>query len=160
MTQPIRLRIIVGDDDARKLVLPRGLPDSIKELCQTIKTCFGLQQDIRLQYQDADFGNEYLNLSEICEIQGKASLKVIYLQSNAKEDDARTHLCPTECSIISSGETEPVTSQDLAPSAKQWVWPSVFTILHFKYDAELELKKANTDYKTNATLLKLSPKLK
>lgn len=164
MTQPIRLRIIIGDDDARKLVLPRGLPDSIEDLCQTIKTSFGLQEDIRLQYQDSDFGNEFLNLSEIGEIQDKASLKVIYLQSHAK-DDARTPLPqeaqgPTECSFISSGETEPVTSPESAPSTRQWLWPSVFIIPHFRYDAELELEKANADYKTNATLLNPSPKLK
>lgn len=165
MTQPIRLRIILGDDDARKLVLPRGLPDSLEELCQTIKTSFGLQQDIRLQYQDAEFGNEFINLSEVFEIHDKASLKVIYLQSNAKEDDARTHhpqdiQGPMDCSSVSSDETEPVSTPDSSPSTRQWVWPSVFTIPRFKYDAELELEKANAGYKTNGTILNPSPKLK
>lgn len=55
MTQPIRLRVILGEDDARKLILPAGIPDSIEELRQTMKTSFGLQEDFRLQYQDADF---------------------------------------------------------------------------------------------------------
>lgn len=168
MTQPIRLRIVFGDDDARKLVLPRGLPDSLEELCQTIKASFGLQQDIRLQYQDEVFGNEFVNLSEITEIHDKASVKVIYLRSNANQEDAETPLPqevqgPTECSSMSSGssvDTEPVTSLDSSPSTRQLVWPSVFTIPQFKYESELQLEKANADYKTNATLLDPSPKLK
>lgn len=35
MIQPIRLRIILGENDARKLILPAGILDSIEKLCQT-----------------------------------------------------------------------------------------------------------------------------
>lgn len=68
MAQPIRLRIILRENDARKLILPAGISDSIEELCQEIKTNFGVQQDFRLQYQDPDFRNDFVNLTAISEI--------------------------------------------------------------------------------------------
>lgn len=122
MAQPLRLRIILGEDDARKLILPAGIPDSIEELCQTIKTSFGLQQDFRLQYQDADFGNEFINLSVISEIADKATIKVVYLITlqlqSFREDDAMT--CqpvavrsPTNSlssSSVDTDNTEPASS--------------------------------------------------
>lgn len=30
-----------------------------------------------------------------------------------------------------------------------WVWPSVFTVPHFSYDAELQFEKANGEYNAN-----------
>ncbi len=71
-----------------KLILLVGISDSI-ELCQTIKKSFGLQQEFQLQYQDADFGNDFINLSVISEIYDKAAIKVVYLQSST-DDDATT----------------------------------------------------------------------
>ena len=75
MTQPMILRVILGEDDARKIVLPAGRPDSVEELIKTLKLNFGLDQDFRLQYQDADFGMEFVNLSVIAEIDNKATVK-------------------------------------------------------------------------------------
>lgn len=92
MTQPIRLRIILGADDARKLILPAAIPDSIEELCQTIKMSFGLRPDFRLQYQDADFGNEFINLSVVSEIKYEATIKVVYLQSSSARKIVEFHL--------------------------------------------------------------------
>ncbi|XP_067364136.1 sterile alpha motif domain-containing protein 3-like [Channa argus] len=164
---PVRLRVILDHNDARKLILPRGFPDSIEELCQTIRTSFGLQEEIRLQYQDADFGNEFINLSDISEISDKANLKVIYLQKNVVED-ATTHYPvvpgPSDTSSVSSetDNTEPFssTSTESSPSTRHCVWPSVFTIPGFKYDAALELERANAEYKKSGTFLSPSPKLK
>ncbi|XP_071361701.1 uncharacterized protein [Trachinotus anak] len=45
-----------------------------------MKTSFGLQEDFRLQYQDADFGNEFVNLSVTSEIHDKATIKVVYVE--------------------------------------------------------------------------------
>lgn len=107
---PVRLRIIFNDNDSRKLVLPGGFPETLEELCQTIKTSFGLQQEFRLQYEDADFGNQFVNLSDISEISDKANLKVIYLQGNTYEDDAITLYPvapgPSDYSSVCSSDTD------------------------------------------------------
>lgn len=86
MAQPIRLSVILGEDDARKLILPAGIPDSIQELCQIVKTSFGLQEDFQLQYQDADFGNELVNLSVTSEVHDKATLKIVFLGPHKNDD--------------------------------------------------------------------------
>ena len=38
MAENIRLRIILGEDDARKLILTVRTSDTIEQLCQEIKT--------------------------------------------------------------------------------------------------------------------------
>lgn len=91
MAEPIRLRIILGVDDARKLILPAGISDSIEQLRQEIKTNFGVQQDFHLQYQDPDFGNDFVNLTAISEVNDKATLKVVYL--NTLDQTQRPGLC-------------------------------------------------------------------
>ncbi|CAI5682273.1 unnamed protein product [Oreochromis niloticus] len=170
MAQPIRLRIILGEDDARKLILPAGISDSIEQLCQEVKTNFGVQQDFRLQYQDPDFGNEFINLTAISEINNKATLKVVYLDSvqlqSFTEDEGVT--CqpvrsPTHSFSSSSADTDntrPVSSSGSSPSTRLSVWPSVFTVPRFSYEAELQLEKANAEFIAGGTHLTPSPKLK
>lgn len=58
MSSPIHLRVIFGIDDARKLTLMSGIPESVEQLVLDIKTLFGVEQQFRLQFKDADFGNE------------------------------------------------------------------------------------------------------
>ena len=115
MTQPMILRVILGEDDARKIVLPAGRPDSIKELIKTLKQNFGLDQVFRLQYQDADFGMEFVNLSVIAEIDNKATLKVVYLQNSSAEESITLQLVPVEhldasFSSVETDNTEPASS--------------------------------------------------
>lgn len=167
MAQPIRLRVILGEDDARKLILPAGIPDSIQELCQTVKTSFRLQEDFRLQYQDADFGNDFVNLSVTSEIHDKATIKVVYLSIHNNDDTmTRRPLAvqgSTDSLSVSSVETdntEPASSSGSSPSTRLSIWPSVFTIPSFNYDAELQLDKANAECSVSGTHLIPSPKLK
>lgn len=167
MAQPIRLRVILGENDARKIILPTGIPDSIQELCQTMKTSFGLQEDFRLQYQDADFGNEFVNLSVTSEVHDKATLKIVYLNPHNNDDTmTRQPLAiqgSTDASSVSSIETDNtdlVSSSGSSPSTRLSVWPSVFTIPSFNYDAELQLDKANAECSVSGTSLSPSPKLK
>lgn len=163
MTSPLRLQIILGEDDARKLILPAGTPVSIEDLCHTVKTSFGLQQDIQLQYQDEDFGNEFMNMSDVSEVKDKGTLKVIFLQSPQEEDARTSQSQATESVSISSADTddtEPISSSGSSPSSRHWAWPSVFTVPQFRYEAEFELEKANTACANGGTLLNPSPKLK
>ncbi|KAL3989163.1 hypothetical protein ACER0C_013481 [Sarotherodon galilaeus] len=141
-----------------------------QELCQEVKTNFGVQQDFRLQYQDPDFGNEFVNLTAISEINDKATLKVVYLDSvqlqSFTEDEGVT--CqpvrsPTHSFSSSSADTDntrPVSSSGSSPSTRLSVWPSVFTVPRFSYEAELQLEKANAEFIAGGTHLTPSPKLK
>lgn len=138
MAQPIRLRVNFGEDDARQHILPAGIPDFTEELCQTIKTGFGLQQDFWLQYQDADFVNEFINLSVISDITDKAIIKVVYIYT-LNNDDAMTRQPllvqgPSNSSSVSLVDTdnkEPISSAASSPSTRMSVWPSVFTVPSF-----------------------------
>lgn len=160
MVLPVRLRLILGDNDARKLILPAGMPGSTEDLSQTIKDSFGVQQDFRLQYQDADFGNKFVNLTMILGISDKATVKVVYLQSSS-EDACQPQAFQRHADTlsISLGDTEPASSSDSSPS-RQSIWPDVFVVPPLSYEAELELEKANAHYQTKGTLLSPSPKLK
>ena len=166
MTQPMILRVILGDEDARKIVLPAGRPDSIKELIQTLKLHFELEQDFRLQYQDADFGMEFVNLSVITEIDNKATLKVVYLQNSSAEDSIMLQFLPVEqldaasVSSVETDNTEPASSTSSSPTARHWSWPSVFTIPYFGYESNLQLEKADAEYSAKGSHLNVPPKLK
>lgn len=163
MALPVRLRGILGDDDARKLILPAGMPGSTEDLCQTIKDSFGMQQDFRLQYQDADFGNEFVNLTMISEISDKATVKVVYLQNSSEDarqlQDVQKHPDTLSISSADTNDTEPASASDSSPS-RQCIWPDVFVVPPLSYEAELELEKANAQCQMKGTLLSPSPKLK
>lgn len=73
MSSPVHLRVVFGGDDARKLSLMSGIPASVDQLVLEIKTASGLVQQFRLQYKDADFGNEYVNLTSTSD-----TLKVVF----------------------------------------------------------------------------------
>lgn len=75
MSSPVHLRIIFGDDDARKRTFTSGMPASVDQLVCEIKTAFGLTEQFRLQYKDADFGDEYCNLTSTTEIKDRDTLK-------------------------------------------------------------------------------------
>lgn len=145
--------------------MPTGIPGTIEELCQTIKTHFGLGEDFHLQYQDSYFGNGIINLSVTSEIQDKATIKVVYLGTHNK-DDTLTHQPPavqgsTDLLSVSSVETEPASSSaGSSASTRLSVWPSVFTIPTFNFEAELQLGKANLEFSVGGTYLSPSQKLK
>ena len=142
-------------------------------MCQTIKTSFGLQQDFRLQYQDADFGNDFINLSEISEINDKATLKVVYLYTlnlqSYTEADAMTRQplavqSSTDSLSISSVDmdnTDPASSPGSSASPRRLVWPSVFTVpIVLAMRLKCNCDKADADCCSSGTLLSPSPKLK
>lgn len=80
MTGPVSFRVLFGgEDDARKLTIASGMPKSVDKLALEITTYFGVTEQFRIQYRDVEFGNEFLNLSSISDIQDRSTLKVRYL---------------------------------------------------------------------------------
>lgn len=184
MAGPVKLRVILADNDARKLILPEGMPSSTDDLTQIITDTFQLDGDIRLQYQDDDFGGEFINLTSVTDVEDKGTLKVIFKTTGQNQEKVKESLgsCETPESIpehstlhrlddsasVSSFETDDtvlLSSPDpslgsVQSESRSTPWPLVFPIPRFSYDSEIILQQANAEYHANGTRLSPSPKLK
>uniref|UniRef100_A0A8C1X4F8 PB1 domain-containing protein n=1 Tax=Cyprinus carpio TaxID=7962 RepID=A0A8C1X4F8_CYPCA len=170
MARPVKLRVILADDDARKLILPEGLPSSTEDLAQKITEMFQLDGDIRLQYQDDDFGGEFVNLTTITDVQDKGTLKVIFKTTGQNQTAASTPACLMLCQAddsasVSSFETDDTVllsspDESVQSTSRSAPWPLVFPIPCFSYDSEIILQQANAEFHENRTRLSPSPKLK
>lgn len=69
MAAPVKLRIILGENDSQRLILPDVMPETLIELIQKIKRQCGVDGDFRLQFMDVEFGNEFTNLVSMSDIQ-------------------------------------------------------------------------------------------
>lgn len=76
MATPAKLRIILDDNDIRKLIIPLGIPSSLQELNDVIQETFEIQREFTLMYQDQDFDGQFFTLSSIHDVQDKATLKM------------------------------------------------------------------------------------
>lgn len=59
----IRLLVILNTDNNVRMQLPNGVPNTVEELIEEVKNVCGIDGYIRLQYQDTDFGNIFVNLN-------------------------------------------------------------------------------------------------
>ncbi|KAE8287211.1 hypothetical protein D5F01_LYC15180 [Larimichthys crocea] len=73
---PARLKVILGENNIEKLTLPNGIPESLEDLLGTIKTTFGLKDNLRLQYMDQDFGNDFFDLNSTTQLQNLGTVKI------------------------------------------------------------------------------------
>ncbi|KAL3973686.1 NF-kappa-B inhibitor-like protein 2 [Sarotherodon galilaeus] len=155
MAEPVKLRIILGSNNTEKLTIASGMPKSVEDLSDEIKRQFDIQGDIRLQYMDSDFDNEFINLKRMDDIQDKSTVKVIRLTDasdfgevgmNQKE----TSLSSSDTLLLSSSDSETARSQ----------WPAEFQMPKFPYDVEMQLQSANQAFISNGILLNPGHKLK
>ena len=58
-----KLRVILNPDDTRKLILPGGIPERVEQLINQVRKVCGVNCNVRLQYQDRDFGGALVNLT-------------------------------------------------------------------------------------------------
>lgn len=178
MAAPVKLRVILGENDSRRLTLSNGIPESVGDLTQCIKKQFGLEGDIRLQFMDPEFGNEFNNLTSTSEIEDKSTIKVIYqsftILSATLLDGSPSSphsTCPppplsspasnssgsSSVLSIASCDTDILSSPE-SSSSRSSAWPLIFKVPRLPYDAELQL--ANAAFKDNGTLLDPGTKLK
>ncbi|XP_028298033.1 uncharacterized protein LOC114460299 [Gouania willdenowi] len=173
MAAPVKLRIILGDNNSQRLILPDGIPESVNELAQQIKRQCGIEGVFRLQFMDAEFGNEFSNLLSISDVQDKGTIKVIYI-SDAQPGGstpppfapppslASSSSCSPNDSSVSSGSSfdTDILSSPESTSSRLTAWPVVFQVPRFSYDAELQLDRANAAFKATGTLFNPDVKLK
>lgn len=165
MAGPVTLRILFGGaEDSRKLTFESGIPTSVDELCDVIKACFGLKEEFRLQFMDADFGNEYMNLTSTTEIKDKSTLKLIYLPSEVTI--TLVPISPTQVpddamslSSYDSNDTVILSSPE-SSSSRSSSWPDPFVVPYFSYDAEVQLERGNAEFTATGTYFNPGHKLK
>uniref|UniRef100_A0A3Q2T7Y7 PB1 domain-containing protein n=1 Tax=Fundulus heteroclitus TaxID=8078 RepID=A0A3Q2T7Y7_FUNHE len=113
----MKLRIILGSNNAEKLTIESGMPKYVEDLSSEIKRKFDIEGDIRLQYMDSDFDNEFVNLNQISDIQDKSIVKIIPLsdsvnisQGSMNQSEEETYLSSSSDTIILSSDSETTRS--------------------------------------------------
>ncbi|KAI7796508.1 hypothetical protein IRJ41_023565, partial [Triplophysa rosa] len=182
-TSPVRLRIILGEQNSQKVILQHGIPTSLSDLSKEIEKQCNLKGHFRLQFMDPDFDNEFMNLMSTSEIQDKSTLKVVFPTTPSDRDSSPTpqldtsqsrSTCSSPALSLSSCDTLILSSPSTSASSgcvasvspesssriKSSAWPAVFTVPRFAYDAELKLDQGNAAFKTHGTFLSPDPKLK
>ena len=168
MDPPTILKVILGDNSSQRLTFKNGLPGSVSELVSEVQRQCGLDCNFRLQFMDALFGNEFMNLTSMDEIQNRSTIRVIPMtEASAPQCSTSTaalgHHVSEESLSLSSGcvDTDILSSPESSESSSsRSSWPSIFHVPQFCYDAELKLERGNTAHKEKGTLLTPDPKLK
>ncbi|KAL2091655.1 hypothetical protein ACEWY4_013918 [Coilia grayii] len=172
MGTPVILKIIMPDGSSQRLTLSYGLPASIDGLMVEVKKQCGLKGDFKLQFMDSLFGNEFLNLTSMSEVEDKGTLRIIDMlwpTTSQHEERSTVGLDPqllspssvhSESSSLSgvTVDTDILSSSESTSSRSSW--PAVFHVPKFSYDAEIKLQRANLAYLTDGTVLLPDPKLK
>lgn len=136
-------RVIVSPEEIRRVTL-ESVPESVKELCEVLRSDLGLRGNFILQFQDPEFENELCNLTNIKDLPtDRATLKVLFT-----------------CSDSVSDSTLYTASISSSSSASVVEWPEPFVIPDFSHDVELQLCAANEAYAKDGTVLVISKGVK
>ncbi|KAL1250773.1 hypothetical protein QQF64_018569 [Cirrhinus molitorella] len=163
------LKVILGDKTCQRLNFQNGLPASVSELVTKVKRQCGINTNFRLQFMDALFGNEFLNLTSVDEVQDRGTIRIIPITEASAPQCAdipsilETDLCHpsvNETSSMSSVcvDTDTLSTTESETSSSRRVWPTFFP--QFSFDAELKFERGNAAYKEKGTFLIPDPKLK
>ncbi|XP_053287857.1 uncharacterized protein LOC128448968 isoform X3 [Pleuronectes platessa] len=156
MAAPVKLRIILGANNAEKLTIESGMPESVEDLSNEIKRQFLIDGDIRLQYMDSDFDNNFVNLSQISDIQDRGTVKVICMSDATDLNQGNINQSGEDTS--SSSSTIILSSPDSQTARSQW--PTTFQIPKFPYDVEIQLEGANQAFLSDGVFFNPGYKLK
>ncbi|XP_050959844.1 uncharacterized protein LOC127161251, partial [Labeo rohita] len=186
MAQHLKLRVIVGDDDYRRLDLHSGMPETLAEFHNTICQAFGIETDFRIQFMDPDFNNEFMNVTSVHDIKDRSTIKLVYMATLTLTPLNDVGLSPSSVmqnapsTSGSSGapvsnQTSPISSQASLPTTdsddtiilphsdnelRSRAWPREFPIPHFPYNVEVQLQRGNDSFRETGTQLKITPGLK
>lgn len=155
MDQRLLLRVIIAEDDIRKLTLNKR-PQSIEEFKVQLMDKLSLQYDFKLQYEDQDFNNALCNLTEITDLPERATVKIIPLVTlHLTALSSPTTTSDTEGS---TADTE-ILSPGASPSLRQQ-WPEFFDIPNFAVDVEYRLRQADLAFMKDETRMTLPRDMK
>lgn len=169
---PAALRVLIAQD-IRKLVLPKGIPNTVDELKLAIKEAFNVTEDFSLHYKDSEF-NDFFTLTSTDLIQHKDTIKVIFpapivltlFAGNEENLSATTSFSADEVSSLScsacsvdeavphkspSSEVTDIVYEQTTP--ERLPWPKEFPIPSFSPEVEMVVRKAMEDYNRDGRLL-------
>ncbi|KAL0979010.1 hypothetical protein UPYG_G00179280 [Umbra pygmaea] len=164
MGTPAKLRIIFGDGDIRKLILPAGIPGSLTDLICAIRDSFDIPGDFFVHYQDMDFNGQFFTLTNIGDVEDQATLKVvpvnpvvltlssveeIEVNSPPPQESSDTHISTHS----SSADTLIIPSDESRMSRRSQPWPARFEIPTFSFDVEQHLQAGNQAFLKDGALL-------
>ncbi|XDV19293.1 hypothetical protein PO909_024790 [Leuciscus waleckii] len=158
VSKPARLKVILGEDNIEKLSLPNGIPESLEDLHCSIKTTFGIQGNIRLQYMDQDFGSDFFNLNSTNDLKDLGTVKVILHQTAT--DLSTTEVVLSHSTSFDLDDTVSMASNDTSNVTRKEQWPKDFAIPHFSFETELQLEHGNSEYLASGKLLTVSSRTK
>ncbi|KAK7886515.1 hypothetical protein WMY93_026136 [Mugilogobius chulae] len=153
--QKITLRVILTESDIRKVILPIK-PSTVEDLISILKSTLDFQCNFVLQYADPDFNDQLCNLTDIQQLQEKATLKIIpvleLLPVQTSEDQTDT---------LSSVDVSSVDSEILfSPiQERQQEWPEFFDIPLFSVYIEQILRQADLLTLRDGTYLNVSKEI-
>ncbi|KAI7789835.1 hypothetical protein IRJ41_007412 [Triplophysa rosa] len=161
MAPSAKLRIIFGEDDVRKLLLPASIPSTLQHLTDVLRETFDIAGPFTVMYQDMDFDGQFFTLTSIEEVKDKVNLKVVKSEPviltlspvDMSEVESPVPLS-TEASSSSGCDTILLSSPDESgPSYRSKPWPFKFEIPVFSYDVDLALDAGKQAYENDGTLL-------
>lgn len=119
---------------------------------------------------DSLFGNEFMNLTLMDELQDRGTIKVTRIESlssasQCTEASFSSSVRPSPASASSSShgslDTDILSSpESLNSTSSRSAWPVSFHVPQFSYDSEFKLQRGNAAHKENGTLLIPDPKLR
>uniref|UniRef100_A0A8B9K3T5 PB1 domain-containing protein n=1 Tax=Astyanax mexicanus TaxID=7994 RepID=A0A8B9K3T5_ASTMX len=154
---PVRLLVILNNDNSVRMELHNGVPDSVDELIEEVKRFCGLGRYVRLQYKDTDFGNIFVNMTSTAVVKDLSVIKVVELDPDSAtvvlypvDDTGGSLLSDTldneDNSPGSAHSDDTVLCSNSPDTLRTQQWPKVFPIPLFSFDTESQLKRGNAEY--------------
>ncbi|XP_026070566.1 sterile alpha motif domain-containing protein 3-like isoform X2 [Carassius auratus] len=140
------LRVIVNENDIRKITL-HSKPQTLETLMEHLEEKLGLPYKFSLQYEDADFNNALINLTDIADLPERPTLKVISLVPSPTASTADTD-------IVS------LSSEEGSSHVRQAQWPETFEVPNFPVDIEFRLRQGNLLYMRDQTYMQVPRNIK
>lgn len=146
------LRVVLAPDDIRKVAID-GLPESVEDLKQILRSKFNLDGEFVLQYEDPDFGNDLVNLTSLSDLPKERSTLKIVQRAPPNQQFSESSTNDASSSLTSASTSAATVSQSKC-------WPEPFIIPNFSYEAELKLRRANDAHAKDGSLLDVTKELK
>lgn len=135
MASPLVLRVILGKDNAEKVILPVR-PETVDELKLELKNLLHLTSDFRLQFEDPDFDLALINLVNMSDLPSRATITITNLEESPNN---RTE----ESAVL------PVSSP-----ARTYTRSDAFVVPKFSYDVEHVLNEGNVAFARDGRTIK------
>lgn len=158
MAKEVKLRVVLSDDDIRKIVFPDGLPNDMFSLMDQIREKFSLSSEFKIQFMDPDFNNEFVNLNSIDDVNDRDTLKLAFSDSSEEVNSitnsstSSSSTCVFDASVSSEGSSSDTVILPTSPTDHK-PWPANFPCPQFSYSTETILAKGNRDFAQEGTHL-------